>query len=95
MARTFRFISQDDAILENLDRSFKNYRITAFHFELLTPAAGNIMQQKVDYSTKYENSYPVRMALTNLVIKHAPKWYFKYMDIMPIKVTKLEIVPWF
>lgn len=92
MARVFRFISQDYDILDLLDGGVTNiYTVEKFHFQMLYPD-GNISYRELDYKTTYKNRQSIRLALTLLVVKHSPKWYYvQYVDIFPIKVTALEI----
>lgn len=98
MAQTFRFFSQDEKIAELLESSPQNYKVVAFHFEMITPASGHIMKRNLSDINKddpwipvrFEGFYPVKRGLTDLVIKYSPKWYGTYMDVLPIKVTRLE-----
>lgn len=90
--RAFPFYSNDDKIqdiLENFRRS--GYVINHFSFEILMPRNGEILQREMNYRVGKTNYYPLRFALTEIVLKHAPKWYSEEQyRIMPIKVLKLS-----
>lgn len=89
--RVFRFISQDDKVNTMLRTNFKRYRIINFSFELLTPY-GNIMTRETNYLTMIDGEYTaLNTTLTALVLRHAPKWYEKYIDVMPVKVLDLKV----
>jgi hypothetical protein len=92
--KNFKFISDDKNILNTLNREYRNYRITKFHFQILTPERGHVLNRELNYITTVRKDWtPIKRILTLLVLKHGPRWYYKYVDTFPIKVLELEIQP--
>ena len=90
--RNFRFISDDEDLLQIAKRSYKNYTVVAFHFEIITPKAGHKIARQINYPTPVRKDwFPIARILTLLVIKHSPAWFYEYVDTMPVKITKLII----
>jgi hypothetical protein len=71
----------------------KGYVISQMTFELLMPKNGEIMSRTIEYKTGFKAFFPLKMALTELVLKHSPGWYCKeeYRKI-PVKVISLTIL---
>jgi len=90
----FKFISDSEDISELLNKSFKNYRVIKFYFEIITPKSGIRINRELNYITTVRQDWTsIKKTLTLLVLKHTPKWYYKYINSFPVKVTKLEIKP--
>ncbi|MDX9848835.1 MAG: hypothetical protein RBT74_17790 [Tenuifilaceae bacterium] len=89
MGKTFRFISENEQVLEKLNCTFVGpYRVDVFDFDIITPK-GHIMKYKwFNYSAP--SGTTVKEALTQVVLKLAPKWYYKYIDTYPVKINTLK-----
>lgn len=90
MAKNFRFISQDYSILDELEMNRSGgFYVREFVFQLVTPK-GNIMELSAS-PFEAKGAMSLKSVLTYLVLRQAPHWYAKYIDIFPVKVIKLRV----
>jgi hypothetical protein len=91
MVKVFRFISNEPEILKLVETKFEQYEIYTFSFEVLSPFKGFAIAYSIQGTSVYTDSYPVKYALTKMVLEKAPSWFIDYIDIMPVKITALSL----
>lgn len=88
--KPFKFISQEYDIIDTINSCEENtFRIIDFSFQILLPN-GNILNRELNYEKQFFD-VSIKKALTFLVIRHSPKWYYLHVDTFPVKVITLKI----